>query len=110
VSGNRKETGSKLATGMPRVIPGLVLDLPKAIPAEKQKRKRFAAKAAKAAKPILAAEAVNTTESAKIILTIKGPPQNTGTIPKTKSSETSRQKAPKPGQGSSREEKVPGGR
>ncbi len=44
-SGNRKETGGKLATGTPRAIPGLVLDPPKATPAEKRKRKRLAAKA-----------------------------------------------------------------
>jgi hypothetical protein len=45
VSGNCKETGSQLAAGMPRVIPGLVLEPPKATPAEKRKRKRLAAKA-----------------------------------------------------------------
>jgi hypothetical protein len=65
-----------LATGTPKVIPGLVLDPPKATPAEKWKR--IAAKAAKAAKANLAVQAPNTTEGAKIVVTIKGPPQNTG--------------------------------
>ncbi len=67
---------------MPRVIPGLALDPPKATPAEKRKRKRLAAKAAKAAKVNQAAKAPNTTEGAKIVVTIKGPPQNTGAISK----------------------------
>jgi hypothetical protein len=101
----------KLATGTPRAIPGLVLDPPKATPAEKRKRKRLAAKAAKAAKSIMAVEASNTTKDAQVVLTIKGPPKNTGAIPKvTKSSTAGRQKTPEAGQGSSREEKGPGGR
>ena len=57
VSETRKEIGGQVAAGTPRLIPGLVLDLPKETPAEKRKRKRLAAKAAKAAKPILAAGA-----------------------------------------------------
>jgi hypothetical protein len=57
VSETRKEIGGQLAAGTPRQIPGLVLDPPKETPAEKRKRKRLAAKAAKAAKPILAAGA-----------------------------------------------------
>ena len=65
-------SSSKLATGMLRAIAGLFLDPPKATPAEKQKRKRLAAKAAKAAKSNLAAKAPNTTEGAKIVVTIKG--------------------------------------
>jgi hypothetical protein len=40
----------------------------------------------------MAAQALNTNEGTRIVLTIKGPPQNTGAIPKTKSSTTSRQK------------------
>jgi hypothetical protein len=107
VSGNRKETGYRLAAGTPRLIPGLVLDPPKETPAEKWKRKRKAAKAAKAAKPILAAEAPTTTEGAKVALTISGPPKNLGAIPKVKSSMVGRQKMPKVGQGSNREEKGP---
>ena len=102
-------TRGKLATGTPRVIPGLALDPPKATPAEKRKRKRLAAKAAKAAKVIQAAKAPNTTEGAKIVLTIKGPPQNTGAISK-KSSTVGRQKTSEAGQGSSREGKGPEGR
>jgi hypothetical protein len=66
------------------VIPGLVLEPPKATPEEKQKRKKLAAKAAKAAKSTLAAQAPNITEGAKIVLMIKGPPKSTGAIPKTK--------------------------
>ena len=97
-----------MATGTPRVIPGLALDPPKATPAEKRKRKRLAAKAAKAAKVIQAAKAPNTTEGAKIVVTIKGPPQNTGAIPK-KPSTVGRQKTPEAGQGSSREAKGPEG-
>jgi hypothetical protein len=64
---------------MPRVIPGLVLDLPKATPAEKRKRKRLAAKAAKATKSIPVGKVSTNTEDAKVVLTIKGPPINTGT-------------------------------
>ncbi len=101
-------SGGKLATGMPRVIQGLVLDPPKATPAEKRKRKRIAAKAAKAAKANLAAQAPNTTEGAKIIVTIKGPPQNTGAISK-KPSTAGRQKPSKAGQGPSHEGKAPEG-
>ena len=98
-----------MATGTPRAIPGLALDPPKATPAEKRKRKRLAAKAAKAAKVIQAAKAPNTTEgAAKIVLTIKGPPQNTGAISK-KPSTVGRQKTSEAGQGSSREAKGPEG-
>jgi hypothetical protein len=97
-----------LATGTPRAIPGLALDPPKATPAEKRKRKRLAAKAAKAAKAIQAAKTPNTTEGAKIVVTIKGPPQNTGAISK-KPSTVGRQKTPETGQGSSREVKGPEG-
>ncbi len=100
---------TKLATGTPRVIPGLALDPPKATPAEKRKRKRLAAKAAKAAKVIQAAKASNTTEGAKIVLTIKGPPQNIGAISK-KPSPVGRQKTSEAGQGSSCEGKGPEGR
>ncbi len=46
VSGNCKETRGQLATDTPRVIPGLVQEPPKEMPAEKKKRKRKAAKAA----------------------------------------------------------------
>ncbi len=101
-------TRGKLATGTPRVIPGLALDPPKATPVEKQKRKRLAAKAAKAAKVNQAAKAPNTTEGAKIIVTIAGPPPNTGAISK-KSSTVGRQKTPEAGQVSSREAKGPEG-
>jgi hypothetical protein len=97
-----------LATGTLKVIPGLALDPPKATSVEKQKRKKLAAKAAKAAKAIQAAKAPNTTEGAKIVVTIKGPPQNTGAISK-KSSTAGRQKPSEAGQGSSREAKVPEG-
>jgi hypothetical protein len=44
-------------------------------PAEKQKRKRLAAKA------ISVAEASNVTEDAKVVLTIKVPPKSTGGHP-----------------------------
>ncbi len=57
VSETRKEIGGQLAAGTPGQIPGLVLDPPKETPAEKRKRKRLPAKAAKAAKLILAAGA-----------------------------------------------------
>jgi hypothetical protein len=97
-----------LATGTPKVIPGLALNPPKATPAEKRKRKRLAAKAAKAAKAIQAAKAPNTTEGAKIVLTIKGLPQNTRAISK-KPSTVGRQKPPKAGQGPSLEVKGPEG-
>ncbi len=63
------------------MVPGLVLEPPKETPAEKQKWKSKAAKAAKAAKSILAAEAPATTEGAKVVVTIKTLPKNTGTIP-----------------------------
>jgi hypothetical protein len=109
VSGKCEGTGSQLAAGTPRMIPGLVLEPPKATPAEKGKRKRLAAKAAKAAKNTLAAQAPNTTEGAKIVLTIKGLPKSTGAVPKQNSSTTPRQKTPKAGQGSSHEAKGPGG-
>ncbi len=98
----------KLATGTPKVIPGLALDPPKATPAEKWKRKRLAAKAAKAAKAIQAAKASNTTEGAKIVVTITGLPQNTGAISK-KPSNVGRQKPPEAGQGPSHEAKGPEG-
>jgi len=110
VSKIRKEIGGQLAAGTPRLIPGFVLDPPKETPAEKRKQKRLAAKAAKAAKPIQAAEAPTTTEGAKVVLTISGPPKNLGAIPKKKSSTAGRQKTPQAGQGSSREGKGPGGR
>jgi hypothetical protein len=109
ISETRKEIGGQLAAGTPRLIPGLVLDLPKETPAEKRKRKRLAAKAAKAAKPILAAEAPTSNKGAKVVLTISGPPKNLGAIPKTKPSVAGRQKTPKVGQGPNREEKGPRG-
>jgi len=110
VSETRKETGGQLAAGTSRLIPGLVLDPPKETPAEKRKRKRLAAKAAKAAKPIEAAGAPTSTEGAKVVLTISGPPKNLGAIPKKKSSAAGRQKTPQVGQGPNREAKGPGGR
>jgi hypothetical protein len=110
VSETRKETGGQLAAGTSRLIPGLVLDPPKETPAEKRKRKRLAAKAAKAAKPIQAAGAPTSTEGAKVVLTISGPPKNLGAIPKKKSSAAGRQKTPQVGQGPNREAKGPGGR
>ncbi len=80
-----------MATGTLRVKPGLVLDLPKATLEEKQKRK-----AAKATKAIQVAKASTNTEDAKVVLTIKGPPKNTRTIPKVlKPSMHGRQKTPK---------------
>ena len=109
VSETRKETGGQLAAGTSRLIPGLVLDPPKETPAEKRKRKRLAAKAAKAANPIQAAGAPTSTEGAKVVLTISGPPKNLGAIPKNKSSAAGRQKTPKVGQGPNREAKGPGG-
>jgi hypothetical protein len=109
VSENRKEIGGQVAAGTPKLIPGLVLDPPKETPAEKRKRKRLAAKAAKAAKPILAAEAPTSIEGAKVVLTISGPPKNLGAIPKKKSSDSGRQKTSKVGQGPNREEKGPRG-
>ena len=109
VSETRKETGGQLAAGTSRLIPGLVLDPPKETPAEKRKRKRLAAKAAKAAKPIQAAGAPTSTEGAKVVLTISGPPKNLGAIPKKKSSAAGRQKTPQVGQGPNREAKGPGG-
>ena len=110
VSETRKEIGGQLAAGTSRLIPGLVLDPPKETPAEKRKRKRLAAKAAKAAKPIQAAGAPTSTEGAKVVLTISGPPKNLGAIPKKKSSAAGRQKTPQVGQGPNREAKGPGGR
>ncbi len=68
-----------------------------------KKRKRKVAKA----KSTLAAKAPTTTQGAKVALTIKGPPKNTGTIPKAKSSMAQKQKMPKAGQGSSHEGKGP---
>jgi hypothetical protein len=109
VSGNREGTRSQLAAGTPWVIPGLVLEPPKETPGEKRKRKWQAAKAAKATKTTQVAKASDTTEGAKIMLMVKGPPKSTGVIPKPKSSTTPRQKTSKAGQGSSHEEKVPGG-
>ncbi len=99
VSKTRTEIGGQLAPGTPRLIPELVLDPPKETPAEKRKQKRLAAKAAKAAKPILAAGAPTSTEGAKVVLTISGPPKNLGVIPKKKSSAAGRQKMAKVGQG-----------
>jgi hypothetical protein len=101
ISGNGEETGVRLVAGTQRVIPGLILDAPKETPAEKQKWKRKAAKAVKAAKPILAAEAPTTTEGARVVLTITGPPKNLRAIPKKKSSPPLRQKTSKAGPGSS---------
>jgi hypothetical protein len=109
VSETRKEIGGQWAAGTPRLIPGLVLNPPKETPAEKRKRKRLAAKAAKAAKPILAAGAPTSTEGAKVVLTISGPPKNLGATPKKKSSAAGRQKTAKVGQGPNREAKAPGG-
>jgi hypothetical protein len=80
---------------MPRAIPGLVLDPPKATPAEKQKRKRLAAKAAKATKANEVAKASTNTTDAKVVLTIKGPPKTSGAISKVpKPSTVGRQKMP----------------
>ncbi len=94
-SGTPLGFGGKLATGMPRAIPGLVLDPPKATPAEKRKRKRLAAKAAKAAKANQVAKASNNTTGAKVVLTIKGPPRTSGAISKfPKPSTVGRQKMP----------------
>jgi hypothetical protein len=98
-----------LAAGTPRAIPGLVLDPPKETPAEKRKQKRHAAKAAKAVNSNQTAKTPTTTEGAKVVLTITGPPKNLGAIPKNKSSQVGRQKMPKVGQGPNREEKGPGG-
>ncbi len=61
------------------------------------------------AKPIQAAGAPTSTEGAKVVLTISGPPKNLGAIPKNKSSAAGRQKTPKVGQGPNREAKGPGG-
>ncbi len=84
-----------MATGMPRAIPGLVLDAPKVTPAEKRKRKRLAAKAAKATKANKVAPASANTTDAKVVLTIKGPPKNSGAISKVpKPSTVGRQKTP----------------
>ncbi len=110
VSKTREETGGQLAAGTPKAIPGLVLDPPKETPAEKRKRKRNAAKAAKAVNPNQTAKTPTTTEGAKVVLTIAGPPKNLGAIPKDKSSKAGRQKTTKVGQGPTREEKGPGGR
>ncbi len=109
VSKTRKETGGPLAAGTPKAIPGLVLDLPKETPAEKRKQKRHAAKAAKAVNPTQTAKTPVTTEGAKVVLTITGPPKTLGAIPKKKSSTAGRQKMPKLGQGLNCEEKGPGG-
>jgi hypothetical protein len=105
VSKTSKETGGQLAAGAQRAIPRLVLDLPKEKPVEKRKWKRQAAKAAKAAKPTLAAGAPKTTEGA-----ISGPHKNLGAISKKKSSTTTRQKTSQAGQGSRQEGKGPVGR
>jgi len=56
-------------------LPGLVLELSKEMPVKKRKRKVAKAKST------LAATAPTTTQGAKVALTIKGPPKNTGTIP-----------------------------
>ncbi len=94
-SGTPLGSGGKLATGMPRAIPGLVLDPPKATPAEKQKRKRLAAKAAKATKANQVAPASANTTDAKVVLTIKGPPKTSGAISKVPEPSTvGRQKMP----------------
>ncbi len=71
-----------MATGMPRAIPGLILDPPKATPAEKRKRKRLAAKAAKTTKANMVAQASDNTTDAKVVLTFKGPPKTSGAISK----------------------------
>jgi hypothetical protein len=76
VSKTRKETGVQLAAGTPRVIPGLVLDPPKETLAEKKKRKRYTAKAAKAVNNTQTAKTPITTEGAMVVLTITGPPKN----------------------------------
>ncbi len=110
VSETRKEIWNQLAAGTPRQIPGLVLDPPNETPAEKRKWKKLAAKAAKAAKPIQAAGAPTSTEGAKVVLTISGPPKNLGAIPKKTPSAEGRQKTSKVGQGPNREEEGPGGR
>jgi len=110
VSKTRVETGGQLAAGTPRAIPGLVLDLPKEMPAEKRKRKRHAAKAAKAVNSTQTAKTPTTTEGAKVVLTIAGPPENLGAIPKKKSSTSGRQKTTQVGQGPNQEVKEPGGR
>ncbi len=99
-SGTPSGSGGKLATGTPRAIPGLVLDPPKATPAEKRKRKRLAALAAKATKANQVAKASANTTDAKVVLTIKGPP---------KPSTVGRQKMSQAGQGSSQEGKGPEG-
>ncbi len=109
VSKTREETGGQLAAGTPRAIPGLVLDPPKEMPAEKRKRKRHAAKAAKAVNSNPTAKTPTTIKGAKVVLTIAGPPKNLGATPKTKSSTLGRQKTPKVGQGPNCEEKGPGG-
>jgi len=94
-SGNPLGSGGKLATGTLRAIPGLALDPPKATPAEKQKRKRLAAKAAKATKANKVARASTNTTDAKVVLTIKGPPKTSGAISKVpKPSTVGRQKMP----------------
>jgi hypothetical protein len=74
------------------------------MPAEKQKRKRKDAKASIEAKSTLVADAPNTTKGAKVFLT-----NNTGIIPKVKSSTPSRQKLSKTGPGSSCVGRGPGG-
>jgi hypothetical protein len=80
---------------MPRTIAGLVLDPPKATPAEKRKRKRLAAKAAKAAKANQVAKVSDDTTDAKVVLTNKGPPWTSGAISKVpKPSTVGRQKTP----------------
>jgi hypothetical protein len=99
-SGKQMGSESKLATGTPRAISGLVLGPPKATPAEKRKRKRLAAKAAKATKANKVAKASANITDAKVVVTIKGPP---------KPSTVGRQKTSKAGQGSSRKAKGPEG-
>ncbi len=98
-----------MAAGTPRAIPGLILDPPKETTAEKRKQKRHAAKAAKAVNSTPTAKTPVTTEVAKVVLTIAGPPKNLGAIPKKKSSTAGKQKMTKVGQGSNHEVKEPGG-
>jgi len=95
---NLKETGGQLAAGFLGAEPGPVQASPQETPAEKRKRRRKAAKVAKAAKPILAAEASNSTKDARVVVSIWGSPKNTGMVSQ-KPSSIGRQKTPKVGQG-----------
>ncbi len=84
-----------MAIGTPRAIPGLVLDPPKAEPAEKRKRKTPAAKAAKASKANQVSPASANTTDAKVVLNIKGPPKTSEAIFKVSKPFTGRrQKTP----------------